>query len=409
VIELVTILNGLLVLGVFPVEVQVDPRVAAVEIFLDGQLVARRDAPPWTFEVDFGDLLLPHLLEGIAIGPENKILDRTEVPVNGELNTLFLEFRVPEDEGWPPQRMRLLVEGLPGAPLPSAKVWQDSRLLAIDAQGFFSLKKAKGKASKLRALVREHGSEVVREIDFGGARPRLGTTSAVSLEIPPELAFEPGGWLTADGKEVEVLRAHQPPPVIALIWDANLPFGFSREGAKYGKKRGGDVGGIHVWKVSPGAGDRITLTAGVQRSGPRKGVLGVIRRLDRKGARREPAEQELFDAVAGSGVQLARSSRPRAALLLLDANSEDQSDFDLHEVADFLAILQIPFCVWIRGMEKISSPSEELCVGGDLPAVLRTLERSLARQHIAVLEGRHLPQTLSLSNAAPPAVRFAGR
>ena len=60
-IEFLTLMIGL-VAGSRTVELAAEPPVVAVELLLDGEVVGRRDRPPWRFVLDLGPELSPHEL-----------------------------------------------------------------------------------------------------------------------------------------------------------------------------------------------------------------------------------------------------------------------------------------------------------------------------------------------------------
>ena len=80
-IEFLTLFLGL-TWGVRPVEVAVGGPVAAVEIRLDGATAARIAGPPWKADCDFGQALLPHVLEAVALDAEGKRLAAARQTIN---------------------------------------------------------------------------------------------------------------------------------------------------------------------------------------------------------------------------------------------------------------------------------------------------------------------------------------
>ena len=76
-----------LMTDVHPVKVAVDPGVASVEIFLDGEGIGVATAPKWEIKCDFGDRLRPHELVAVALAGLRAAADgcpRTVVLVVGE-------------------------------------------------------------------------------------------------------------------------------------------------------------------------------------------------------------------------------------------------------------------------------------------------------------------------------------
>lgn len=93
-IEFLTLFLGL-VGGPQRVELDAAPAVAAIELRLDGASVARRDEPPWRFDVDFGTELLPRELVAVAFDASGVELARARQTLN-----------LPR----PPAEVRLLVD-----------------------------------------------------------------------------------------------------------------------------------------------------------------------------------------------------------------------------------------------------------------------------------------------------------
>ena len=81
-VEFVTLFLGALIAGPSELHLQVHRDVAAVEIRLDAQVVARLSGSPWGVEVDFGEELLPHLLEAVAYASDGRELGRASQWVN---------------------------------------------------------------------------------------------------------------------------------------------------------------------------------------------------------------------------------------------------------------------------------------------------------------------------------------
>ena len=81
-IEFITLFLGGLMTGPRPVEIMAGDAVAIVEVWLDGELEQRLNAPPWKLEVDFGPELLPHVLEAVALDSKAEELARARQWIN---------------------------------------------------------------------------------------------------------------------------------------------------------------------------------------------------------------------------------------------------------------------------------------------------------------------------------------
>ena len=99
-----------LMTGVHPVKVAVDPGVASVEIFLDGEAIGVAAAPKWEIDCNFGRRLRPHRLEAVARDEAGVELNRTLQFVNlpraeAEVDVVF-EGGAPET----PTMLRVITE-----------------------------------------------------------------------------------------------------------------------------------------------------------------------------------------------------------------------------------------------------------------------------------------------------------
>ena len=73
VIVFATLFLGL-VDGEREITLDVAPEVAAVELVLDGTLVARLEQAPWAAKIDFGAGFLPHVLDARALDETGEVL-----------------------------------------------------------------------------------------------------------------------------------------------------------------------------------------------------------------------------------------------------------------------------------------------------------------------------------------------
>jgi hypothetical protein len=100
-------------------------------------------------------------------------------------------------------------------------------------------------------------------------------------------------------------------------------------------------------------------------------------------------------------------------LLLLSAQEKDQSRYDPALVRRFLATLRVPLFVWCVGEPEPGSAAaawgkvEVLKFEADLKRAFEALRESLESQRILMVDGRHLPQSITLSPQAT-AVELVG-
>ena len=106
----------------------------------------------------------------------------------------------------------------------------------------------------------------------------------------------------------------------------------------------------------------------------------------------------LADAVGVAALSAAAENRPRAVLLLV-ADADDGSTMPVEWVRAFLRALRVPLTVWTK--DKILAAAwgkvDVLTGLSDVENAVSSLTELVERQRIVWLEGRHLPQSISLS------------
>jgi hypothetical protein len=114
----------------------------------------------------------------------------------------------------------------------------------------------------------------------------------------------------------------------------------------------------------------------------------------------------LADAVAVSGLEATTENRRRAVLLVLSAQEKDGSRYDPALVRRYLAALRVPLFVWCVGQPEPGSAAtawgkvEVLKSDDDLQRAFESLRDTLASQRIVMVDGRLLPQSISLTQKA---------
>jgi len=80
-IRILTFFLGLTT-GIHPVEFQVAGAVTQVEIHLDGTPITVLEGPPWSLDLDFGEVLSPHRLTAVARDLQGREIDRAHRLIN---------------------------------------------------------------------------------------------------------------------------------------------------------------------------------------------------------------------------------------------------------------------------------------------------------------------------------------
>jgi hypothetical protein len=125
-------------------------------------------------------------------------------------------------------------------------------------------------------------------------------------------------------------------------------------------------------------------------------------------------EQRIADAVAVAGLQASRENRRRAVVLVLGRELPDASGYDPATVRAYLDFIRVPLFVWsLHGpdtpMARAWGGAEDISKPAKLDEAVARLRTELDSQRIVWVEGRHLPQAVSLAPAAAVDLVGAGR
>jgi len=120
----------------------------------------------------------------------------------------------------------------------------------------------------------------------------------------------------------------------------------------------------------------------------------------------------LADAVAVAGVKALADQRRRAVLLILSGEPADASRWDAAVVRRYLATIRVPLYVWSLRSSPFSpavaawGEVEDTSSFFQMNRAYRRLTRDLATQRIVWVDGRHLPQSITLSPAVAKGVEL---
>jgi hypothetical protein len=120
--------------------------------------------------------------------------------------------------------------------------------------------------------------------------------------------------------------------------------------------------------------------------------------------------QRLAEAVAVAGLRAAAGGCPRAVVLVLGEDAVDRSWCRPDVVRDYLRALHVPLVVWSTaegGSADAWGASETTTGLSSIGKASRRLLKSLRRQWIVWVEGRHLPNEIELA-ANDRGLRLAG-
>lgn len=413
------------VLGVRPVELAVDARVAAVVLTLDGREAARLEGPPWSAEVDFGSELVPHRLEAVALDAAGYPIERIRKLVNYARADYEAAIVLEAAAGAGGRRGRVIWGAVLDQDPIVLDLSFDGRRLAVEPGGGFALPAHDPDDSHflVARLTFEDGHALTAELAFGG---RFGdrvtsTLSAVPITSPPGRAWtteEVRGWLERDGRSLKVFAARAEEAVLILVRDERAAKDLRR------LRRGGD-GDLAGRRTTP-ASPEIELAAVSTRPLRSHDNTFEVIRLGRVTGRTELAEkllddpirfsrhkrlrrQHLWAAVALAGRHAAASNRPRAVVVTVGGGAEDRGFIEAGQAARFLASVRVPLFVWAADAESLApfGPGDRTFHGA--PGCAELVDRlavELASQTVVWLEGEYLPEEITLGEAAPPGVEL---
>jgi len=219
-----------------------------------------------------------------------------------------------------------------------------------------------------------------------------------------------GGWLSDGGKPLSVNAVEEGPAQLFVVLGVHgeelvtKASKFRNLTSKLLSK------GDELLFVSAAA---LRVASGTERTDlfmvtqPMNGPVDDLFRAMRKSGLPEPAPGSLrfADAVASAGLMAMHENRRRAVLLVLSGEPEDMSVYDPGSVRRFLAALRVPLFVWYLGTPRPGSEAaawkaEEISQSWHVASSSERIHKDLEAQRIVMVDGRHLPQAVTLAPAA---------
>jgi len=427
-----------IVAGPQAVEVAVGPEVARVELLLDGEQIASMTGSPWKRTYDFGQSLTPRKLEAVALDAQGEELHRTfqllNIPqpragaslvVEGEEGSHLARLSWQTVEGQTPEEILVELDGVPitvkdptNIQLPpldesslhfltaeitfpgnlQARAWatfggtygdfSEAELTSIPILLEDPQKKLPSNALDNQVLVNGRKARVVA----------IESTPAEILMVRSPTSQGPLQWLGWGGNTPdEKIVGSEPMPNMPNLLNRRDRFNIlaTWTGDQQGKK---SAPALFPMLIS----DRRLLV---------KGVPTILTR----GFAPAPhgAKHRIADAVAAAGRAVAANGRTRAVVLVLSTKEKDRSAYSPQEVRSYLEQLGVPLRVWTVLERQSHKPNQrwgetvDISTTGRLRTALRQLRADLDRQRVLWLEGRHLPQAVTLATDAPEGLEIA--
>jgi hypothetical protein len=425
-----------LVVGLQPVTVFVQGPVAAVSFELDGKTVGRIGRPPWTLSVDFGAELSPHELVARAFDGEGGELGETRQFLNLPRPPAEVDVLLERDEKGKAVAARVSGQSpVGGMPSRVSAVFDGSPLFSPDPSRF-ELPDYDLEAPHVLTVEFEFSSALRSRTDvvLGGVASSVARSelTAVVLRRGSGGSF-PGaadleGALSASGRALPIVAVEGGPALVCVVRSpttdlalqvlgtggrtsfvtelgstGNLPQ-FNRDFGRHAMALEAEDILRFVWPVArpaPASPAELYDTSH-DYAGKDGGVHWLLTRVEHP--ERPVKGLHFADAAAVAGLQASAAGSRRAVVLVLGDESRDSSRYTPGAVRRYLALIRVPLFVW--SLKSLSSQPlaagwgkvEDISTSAKLDAAVRRLKAELALQRIVWVQGRYLPQDITLSD-----------
>jgi hypothetical protein len=427
-----------LVLGVQPVRLTVQGPVASVAIELDGRTVGRIESEPWATRVDLGREIAPHELVARAFDGSGRVVASAaqwlNVPRPPAEATLLLE----RDGEGRAVSARLTWQSLLGTAPRRISVAFDGRPLDVRDPARIELPEYEPDSTHLVSAEVEFSAAVVSRAGVViGGRSRSEATSELTgvpvrvragSRLPPPESLQ--GWFRGGEESLPVVAVERGPALLLVVRDTDHTEALAKlgNGGKTTFVRG--VRGslpqydpdFARFEMRLEAADRIRFLwprasrapgseiptelfdASRDFAGDFAGLHWLLTRVSHP--IQKTARERFADAVAIAGLQASAGYSRRAVVLLLGRRTDDASQYPPALVRAYLARVHVPLKVWSldsRYRERAETAwgeVEDVSSFAKLKVAFERLRADLDSQQMVWVEGRHLPQTIALSEKA---------
>ncbi len=423
-----------LITGSYPVELSVNGPVAAVEILVDGQTTARLNGPPWKADVDFGRDLLPHQIVARALDASGQEIGRAQAWANLPNSLTKVEILTEGYPGAPPRAAGIAWKHLKGAKPQSLSLSFDGLPVTLDGEGRATLPPHDLKTLHvITAEVHFSPLEIIRQdIAYGGEFGSEVSTELTAIPVRLRRGKTPApealnGWFASTGQPLSVIAVEEGPAQLLVVRspDAKEIGGrLGTSGIRAHNPRRQTLGEGQVtrflfprplrFEASGELTDLFDVSPGFTvRMGGFLQLLETVHRRIQPGEKVLP-EKRIADAVAVAGLTAINENRRRGVLLILSGDENDQSRYDPATVRKFLESIRVPLFVWCL---KKPAPDSPLAAWGGckdaksaqtLTLAVEEIRLELDSQRIVLVDGRHLPQSITLTPAAGPVELVGG-
>jgi hypothetical protein len=440
-IAFLTLLLGL-ASGVQQIDLSVSGAVSRVDLVLDGRTVQSLSAPPWTAACDLGSDLAPHRLVAIARDRKGEEIARAEQDINLPRPSAEAHILLEKGPRGRVESARISWQSLTRAQPSEVSVAFDGKPLAVADPHEISLPRFNPETVHFLTVDLEFSAaeKAHAEAIFGGSYQGEAETELTAIPIESDSSRPPAvsdlsRWLEVDGKAASVVGVEKGEGIALIVRQreadqvmaqfhpsaARLPDASGAGGpTSFGPPLTSQ--GEHVPQFSAALGRSDTLRflwaspgrsqamrvpadlfpASRDFSSGEGGVASLLTSLVFSTSDSGP--ERLSDAVAVASLQAAYGNRRRAVVLLAaEASDGEANEYPVSQVRAYMRDLHVPFKVWAAtrdgaaDLSHLWGPAEPVTSLQELEQAVRDLRKTLDRQWIVWIAGRHLPQDIALS------------
>ena len=427
-----------LVVGVLPVTVLVEKPVAAVRFELDGKSIGHIERPPWTLPIDFGQEPLPHELVARALDAAGKEIGVERQLVNLPRPPAEVEVLLERDTKGKAVAARFSGQSLVAAHPAGVTVTFDTTALRADESNRVELPAYDPGARHVLSVELEFSPAVRSRTDvvFGGDASSTIRSDLTAVPLRYAARGKPletgdlAGALVRGGRSLPVVAVEQGPALVCVVRGPSvapalkalgtggrtnivtLPGGrrlpqFDRDASRHLMTLEAEDRLRFIWPMprslpsSPGSQlfDKSRDFPGFE-----GGVAWLLTRVEHPEQR--PRAVNLADAAAVAGLEASASGSRRAVVLVLGDEKLDASRYSPASIRRYLEAIRVPFFVWslrslaTQPLARQWGEVEDVSSAERLAQAVERLKGDLASQRIVWLEGRYLPQEISVSDKA---------
>jgi hypothetical protein len=392
--------------------------VAEVVFQLDGKDVARSSGSPWRGEVDFGAEYTPHELVARALDQKGAEIARARQWINLPRPPAEVEIFTEKDKAGRATAARLAWASRMGPHPTRASLTFDGRELPLDIVHRAKLPVFDVSTTHVLTAQIEFANDVRGRADLvlgGGSSDTAGSElTAVPIRIangklPSVESLQ--GRLVRNGMPLTVTGVERGPATLVLVRNLQTQALAVRLRTIFARKIFGDPTKLEKadqlqvqWpvlrEISDVEGSNLLFEASRMYPGSRMSIVSLLTEVGYPGMNVQP--RRFADAVAVAGVQAARYFSPRAVVLVLGPSDQDASRGDAAAIRRYLERLHVPLHVWALAEEGLSAPTAawgsfaNVSTAAGFRAASDLVREDLRSQSIAWVEGRYLPQEITL-------------